>query len=234
MTTQDLTSKSNLKIPGITRRRFLGTMGALAVPALAFGDDKSSRVELFAVGDWGAPPDIKPKDVITLHRLQDEVAKAMADYARDLAAKGQPLTAVLALGDNFYGRLDGPTDARFQQSFENLYPVADLNVPFYFVLGNHEYEDFHGLNGQHEIAYARNNPASRWKWPAVGNQTWYQQDFPGNDPLVTAVMLNTNTEVKPADWDAQIGFMQHGLENARIQKKSITPISFTTYPVFST
>src|SRR4051812_27349023 len=51
----------------ITRRKFIGTLGALSVPALLSAQQTSSEFHLLAMGDWGAPPHLKdPKDVITL------------------------------------------------------------------------------------------------------------------------------------------------------------------------
>ena len=142
-------------------------------------------VEILAMGDWGAPPNMPdPDDVPKVRALQNQVASAMADYARKLAEKGTPLSAVFGLGDNFYGRLDGPDDPRFQERLEKLYPPADLNVPFYFALGNHDYEDYKFQNWKHEIAYAKQHPESRWKWPAADGVTWFRQDFPSDEPIV--------------------------------------------------
>jgi hypothetical protein len=153
-------------IHGVTRRRFIGAMGALALPSIAFGQGNAARVDLLAIGDWGAPTAPIPKEGLTagdvkrLGGFQDEVAKAMADYAKSQAARQQPITAVLALGDNFYGALTGPADKRFQDRFEKLYSKVDLNVPFHFVIGNHDYEDSPRNNFQHQIAYARSTPGT--------------------------------------------------------------------------
>ena len=98
------------------------------------------NIELFALGDWGAPPEMEDSlDVHRVRKLQEQVARAMSEASAKLTADGTPLSAVLALGDNFYGRLDGPDDARFKNRLEELYPQESLRVPFYFVLGNHDY-----------------------------------------------------------------------------------------------
>ena len=44
---------------------------------------------------------------------------------------------VLYLGDNFYDDVEGVDDEQFQTKFE--LPYADLDLPFWVVLGNHDY-----------------------------------------------------------------------------------------------
>jgi hypothetical protein len=70
-------------------------------------------------------------------------------------------------GDNIYD--NGPTSAeddQFQTKFEQ--PYANLNFPFYVVLGNHDYggsglgSDFY--KGQYEVDYT--SRSSKWKMPA--------------------------------------------------------------------
>lgn len=167
------------------------------------------NVEIFALGDWGAPLEMSNEDdVARVHRLQNMVARGMADYAKQLAADGRPLTAVFGLGDNFYGGLSGPKDVRFKERFEELYDPVALAAPFYFVLGNHDYEDKPRKNWLHEIAYAKDNPSSRWKWPAAEGATWFRKDFPLGDSVLTAVCLDTNTDHAGAKWDEQMAFLR--------------------------
>lgn len=214
-------STDEILAASVSRRQFIGAMGALAIPSPAFGQEQGSRVELLAMGDWGAPTtvggDHTSHDVKTLRGYQDEVANAMAEYARAQAAKNQSISAVLALGDNFYGALSGPHDERFKDRFEKLYSAEDLKVPFHFIIGNHDYEDKPVNNFRHQIAYARNNAGTRWHWPAKDDLTWYTTDFPEHEPLLTAVSLNTNTELadKPMDWAAQVEFLRSSLSNAQ-------------------
>jgi tartrate-resistant acid phosphatase type 5 len=66
---------------------------------------------------------------------QHENAKAIA---RVCAAKGCDLA--LYLGDNFYNNgLTGPYDVQLVSKFEK--PYAELDIPFYAILGNHDYGD---------------------------------------------------------------------------------------------
>lgn len=137
-------------------------------------------MHLLALGDFGMGD-----------KHQAAVAAAMTAFARKL---NQPLTAVLALGDNFYGKM---TLERFVTDFEKMYPAADLPCPFHAVLGNHDYGPGYDANpkqgivkAQMELDYARDNPQSRWKLPAK----WYALELPdaGGNPLVKIVFIDTN------------------------------------------
>jgi hypothetical protein len=88
-------------------------------------------------------------------------------------------------------------------------------VPFHFVIGNHDYEDSPKNNFQHQIAYARSTAGTRWTWGTTDDKTWYTKNFPEHEPLVTAVMLNTNTEVKPQAWAEQVQFLRDSLQTAK-------------------
>ncbi len=146
-----------------------------AQPPLA----SANGIHLLAVGDFG-----------TKEGGQVAVARQMAAYARKL---GQPPAAVLALGDNFY---DALTPDRFQKDFEEMYDADALACPFYFCLGNHDYEHVsYGLTPEPlkydvQLEYARKNPASRWKQPAK----WYAVELTdGASPLVKLIVLDSNS-----------------------------------------
>src|ERR1700728_4550334 len=83
-------------------------------------------VHLFSVGDWGIDsPD------------RQAVADAMA--AR-VTTDGAAPDAVLLLGDNFYVKLTGIDDPQIQSFFEKTYDPLKLGMPFFVVLGNHDYK----------------------------------------------------------------------------------------------
>ena len=137
----------------------------------------SNGLHLLALGDYGTRGDA----------AQTAVANAMAAFAQSL---DQPLTAVLALGDNFYKKL---TPHRFEPHFEKLYSPTALNCPFYACVGNHDYGtasyEYQPGKLQIELDYARNNPRSRWKLPAK----WYTVDLPSAEkPLVKMIVLDGN------------------------------------------
>jgi len=152
---------------------------AAAVPTPA----PSSELRLLTLGDWGidAP-------------ARNEVGRTMAVYAR----KTQRPDAVLLLGDNFYVKLTGITDPRIQEFFEQTYDRTRLNVPFYAVMGNHDYSN---VNVPIEMDYARKND-TRLKIPS----RWYRLDLPAEKPVATILMLDScapPTLMSQTDWDAE-------------------------------
>lgn len=107
---------------------YLGT--ALAAHALhrspgqLTGDNIAT---VFVIGDYGRMGT----------NNQTEVAAAMAD----VASSKKP-DFVIASGDNFYpSGLTSVLDDQFERSFAHVYTGPTLEVPFYAVLGNHDYGD---------------------------------------------------------------------------------------------
>ena len=119
---------------------------------------------------------------------QREVAVAMRDLC---AARGCDF--VLMLGDNIYDSgVESVTSPEWQTKFEQ--PYADLDLPFYAVLGNHDYGgniiglDVGGLGnewelGQIEVDYTQHS--SKWKMPATHYTFSYGH--------VGFIMLDTNS-----------------------------------------
>jgi acid phosphatase len=138
-----------------SRRAFVRTLFAASQAAVVgrlFADTPVANeiapgtFNFVVIGDWGrmGRPD------------QQQVADQMAVAAKDIGAK-----FVVSVGDNFYQ--DGVAsveDIQWQQSFENVYHAPSLQVPWYTVLGNH---DYHGTPDA-ELEYARVHP--RWIMPA--------------------------------------------------------------------
>lgn len=139
-----------------------------------FGDE---GIHLLALGDFG-----------TANRSQELVARRMNEFAGTL---GAPLTAVLALGDNFYNHLEME---RFGRGFEEMYSKEHLDCPFYACLGNHDYGPGYDskqgpAKADMQLEYALRNPGSRWKMPAK----WYSVELPsGGKPLVKLIYLDSN------------------------------------------
>ncbi len=146
-----------------------------AKPAVTEFGDKG--IHLLAMGDFGSG-----------NANQTAVANQMAAFAKKL---NTPLTAVLALGDNFYKKLEAD---RFDRHFEQMYSKEDLNCPFYACLGNHDYGPKYDSGqgrpkAQMQLDYAKNNPSSRWKMPAK----WYAIELPNaENPLVKIIFLDGN------------------------------------------
>lgn len=153
--------------------RLLQASPAVATPA------GPGEMNLLLMADWG-----------TGNEHQARVAKAMGAFARRLPA---PPTGVLALGDNFYGRL---TPERFQRDFEGMYSPQDLPCPFHLLLGNHDYGPGYDdkqaqgpAKAQMQLDYSRDHPDSRFRLPAK----WYALELPDTrNPLVKIVFIDTD------------------------------------------
>ncbi|CAN5636217.1 metallophosphoesterase [soil metagenome] len=186
---------------GITRRdalkrTFIFSAALLTPAALSrlFAQSASPSypaggLHLLALADFGSgTPD------------QLAVARQMEQYAARLPT---PPAAVLALGDNFYGKW---TADRFQSGFEQMYRPEHLLCPFYVCLGNHDYEE-QKLSMQ--LAYPRENPRSRWKLPAK----WYSVEIPsGSQPMLRLIVLDSNhTLLSPAEQSEQTTFLERQL-----------------------
>jgi tartrate-resistant acid phosphatase type 5 len=138
-----------------TRREFVKTLfiAGQAVVASRFlpidllGQSASPEALNFIVlGDWGRRGETD----------QMEVAEQMGKAAKDMGAQ-----FVIAVGDNFYENgVASVEDKHWKQSFENVYTAPSLQVPWYAILGNHDYH----ANCDAQIAYSKISP--RWKMPA--------------------------------------------------------------------
>ncbi|KAG2492671.1 hypothetical protein HYH03_009086 [Edaphochlamys debaryana] len=90
---------------------------------------EAERGELvfFVVGDWGR----QGSDT------QMKTARLMADVSGCMPPK-----FVISTGDNFYpSGLTSVTDDQFAASFTRVYTAPGLQVPWYAVMGNHDYGD---------------------------------------------------------------------------------------------
>jgi tartrate-resistant acid phosphatase type 5 len=206
------------------RRTVLFSAGTLLAGSPRFAAAKSAAIEstegamhLLALGDFGTRG----------NSSQVAVATGMAKFAKSL---DQPLSAVLALGDNFYKPI---TPDRFENHFEKMYSKDGLDCPFYACAGNHDYGPKYDPQVgklQMQLDYAKNNPSSRWKFPAK----WYTFELPLNGkPLVRAVVLDGNYwegGLTPREKIAQRRFLK-----AELQKKTDAPWTWVInhFPIFS-
>lgn len=175
--------------------------GSLASRAFAQEPDtdfSGPGLHLLAFGDFGnARSDSQAK-----------VAARMAGFSKQL---NQPLDAVLALGDNFYGKM---TPDRFDRHFEKMYDPEALPCPFHACIGNHDYEkadygrDPEPRKFEMQLEYARENPGSRWKMPAK----WYALELPdATNPLLKLIVLDSNLregDLTPQEKLAQKRFLE--------------------------
>ena len=176
-----------------SRRRFLrqtfafSALAALgSVPGIAAPQaSDASAADLLMIGDWGYDSN---------HEAQAGVAAGMLSYAQSQKLRTQ---ALLMLGDNWYGELDGGAKSkRWHTQFEQLYPSDAFDCPVYAILGNHDYQRWPESKVDAELEYARGGK-SRWKMPA----RWYRFEFPERNPLITLIALDSNMPFKDGSWD---------------------------------
>ena len=172
----------------LNRRRFLRqsfAFSALAAfgsfPSLAgtLGSDLTAA-HLLMLGDWGAADPA----------AQSAVAVGMSQYVRQYSLTIQ---ALLMLGDNWYGELDGGIHSpRWQAQFELMYPQDVFACPAYAILGNHDYQRWPQSKVDAELEYAHKGRTgtrpTRWTMPA----RWYRFEFPAESPLITFLALDSN------------------------------------------
>ena len=189
---------------GTTAPSDLRITAAATAPA-----SQPAGIELLAMGDWGEDT-----------AAQRAVAAAMVT---EVQAQHIDPVAMLLLGDNFYFKLSGAGDPRWQTVFERVYDRNVLSEPFYACLGNHDYD---GNNLQAELGYAKQNPQSRFKLPAE----WYRIDLPPNHPMVTVLMLDSNKDnMNDADWHRQVAWLEKQLAGPR----AAWTICCAHHPLFS-
>lgn len=190
--------KTNNTSVTITRRRFLrqtfafSALGALgSVPGLSA--PRASDVDaadLLMIGDWGYDGNLG---------AQSDVAAGMQKYARQSRLQIQ---ALLMLGDNWYGALDGGARAaRWQTQFEQMYPAAAFNCPAYAILGNHDYQRWPESKVDAELEYAR-LIKTRWTMPA----RWYRFEFPVKRPSITFLALDSNMPIADGGATGSLNF----------------------------
>jgi tartrate-resistant acid phosphatase type 5 len=181
-------------------------------------DFPSGGLHLLAIGDFGSG-----------NAHQAAVAHRMAEFAKSLKT---PLAAVLALGDNFYGKL---TPDRFRRHFEEMYSPSDFPCPFYACLGNHDYGPKYDSGqgrekAEMQLTYAKENPSSRWKMPAK----WYALELPdAKKPLVKLIVLDGNNYegmLTPQEKIEQQRFLEAELKK---ETRATWQWMVSHYPLFS-
>ncbi len=163
-------------------------------------------LQFIAVGDFG-----------TGGTGQRDVALGMAEKARV-----DPVEFVLLLGDNFYENgVRSVNDKQFQTKLEDIYNQPALQLPFYAVLGNHDYRG----NAEAQVQYT--GMSARWKMPA----RYYTFTQPVDDSTdVQFFALDTNP-IAAGDPKAteQIFWLKSELDKSRARWK----IVFGHHPLYS-
>jgi len=196
--------------------------------------DGADEEHFFVVGDYGG---ITSRDGQVnradntgggkVRKLYPQDAHPQQDVAAQMLAKAATAKPrfILNGGDNFYfGGIDvdcgqpmdtihARTKLQFDNVFEKMYAGADMDIPWFSVLGNHDYggRKFTAAWDQ-QIAYTwTSNATHRWFLPA---QYWHQRvNYPTKGFSVDIFMIDTcKADAKP--WQTDQGHNVCGTFNS--------------------
>ena len=205
----------------LSRRAALQALGlAIASPfSRAWAAAPEPALNFLAVGDWGRDG--------AFH--QSDVAARMGETADVLNAR-----FVISVGDNFYEQgVANVDDPIWKSSFEAIYTAPSLQIPWYVILGNHDYRG----NSQAQIDYTARS--SRWRLPS----RWYSTVQAAMDgTTVEFFMLDTSpfiqiyyadggvdTKVAGQDTKAQLAWFEAALARSQADWK----IVIGHHPIYS-
>ncbi|XP_078620698.1 tartrate-resistant acid phosphatase type 5-like [Branchiostoma floridae x Branchiostoma japonicum] len=155
------------------------TTGVKAAPFKAYDKDQAS-LRFMVLGDWGGLPAYPYRTGV-----EKDVAARMGKVAETMDYK-----FVLGLGDNFYfDGVQNEFDKRFQETFEDVFTAKSLDIPWYFIAGNHD----HNGNVTAQIAYTKraNKRSNKWNFPSL----YYSLNYtvPGTNTTVTIIQYDSIT-----------------------------------------
>lgn len=170
-------------------------------------------------GDWGRGGDFHQRDV----------ANQMG-----LAAAQRHGRFIVSVGDNFYeSGVQTATDPQWQSSFEAVYTAPSLAVPWYVILGNHDYKG----RPQAQLDYAQTH--LNWKMPAryfsvvepVSKDDQVEFFFIDTSPFVEEYRKKADMrdEIISQDTAAQVLW----LDQALAKSKAAWKIVIGHHPIFS-
>lgn len=206
------------------RSLFIASQAAVAtrfLPENLFAEPMpdASALKFLVVGDWGrgGEPD------------QMRVAIQMGKTAATTGAK-----FIVSVGDNFYeDGVHSTQDKHWKKSFEDVYSAPSLQVPWYVILGNH---DYHG-DCDAQIAYSK--ISSRWNMPAryfsvskkLDASTTADFFFLDTTPLIKVNHHDTKAAVQALKIDpsAQLAWFKSALAASTAQWKLV----FGHHPIYS-
>lgn len=157
-----------------------------------------AELNFLVLGDWGGLP-LYPYTT----EIEEKTSKQMADVAARVNAR-----FVVALGDNFYyDGVKNVEDARFKETYSEVFDEKSLQVPWYVIAGNH---DHHG-NVSAEIAFS--SRSSVWTYPYY----WHSKKF---------VIADTNKTLKLVLLDTIVLCGNAGSDDELLQPKGPEDKSF--------
>lgn len=169
-------------LEGIRRKRIISIVIVMvfivaviiltAALVVVFGKVGAPSITFVVIGDWGRRG----------QQDQKTVANAMAEYCETRSC-----SFVVSTGDNFYTTgVISTQDPHWNQSFESVYSAPSLQIPWYIVLGNHDYLG----NVSAQLDYAKLD--SRWNLPG----RYYTHDFVVGDTFELRLVMTDTSALK--------------------------------------
>ena len=149
----------------------LSMLFVLAAACLTTTSAQPSQNQLtfFFYGDWGhnVPANVSESGIAF---EEVKVANAVAAKAAELSP-----SFFVMLGDNFYeSGVASIEDPLWQAYYKNIYNSPSTELPWYLILGNHDYYGGHTVLPQIEYTNAPQNSDGRWNMPS----NFYNKVFP--------------------------------------------------------
>ena len=182
--------------------------GAPYVQPNGVSDDDDKSLSFIVMGDTGKASDRRARSIAAL-------SAAVAD---------KPLSFAVLLGDNFYQRgINSVDDIRWAADFEKLFSSVEFNIPFYSILGNHDYRG----NIQAQLDYSQKS--QRWTMPSPYYALRKPLDSAGQQ---TVLILMLDTEKLRADAAMQ-GEQLRWIESELASATDAFVILIGHHPVYS-
>jgi tartrate-resistant acid phosphatase type 5 len=181
------------------------------------GEQRDLRFLIF--GDWGRDGQFHQTDVAT---------------QMGLAAEARKCRLIISVGDNFYDKgVQTATDSQWKSSFEEIYTASSLAVPWYVILGNHDYKG----RPEAQLDYAKTHP--NWKMPAryfsalepITKTENVEFFFIDTSPFVEEYRTKEGMrdQIVSQNTNAQVAWLDQALSNSKATWK----IVIGHHPIFS-
>ena len=174
-------------------------------------------ISYIVIGDWG--------------RLGGGSQKSVADQV-DYLSKRFNAGFIISTGDNFYEKgVNSTSDIQWTASFENIYTKPGTHIPWYPVLGNHDYQS----NPQAQVDYSLGS--DRWKMPSryhsfqknINDTSTALFVFTDTSPFVGEYQGKQMADLQQQDTAAQLNWMKNLLQASKDEWK----IVIGHHPVYS-
>ena len=142
--------------------------------------------------------------------------KVIANLMGEVAKQTRP-RCIIATGDTHHGKgVSSVHDSRWQSNFESVYTHKRLQIDWYAVAGNHEYQ------GSPNALIEYSNISPRWNMP----KRYYTMVFKKRGVTIRFVMLDTtpmidrfraskNPEARQQDYNEQLEWLDGVLKEAK-------------------